>query len=109
MYSSALSSKTATQPLGRGKRKVKTPTGGNGTVLQVSQADRPISRLIGDATEPVIQPDQLLAYPANPATVGKPGDSEWILCAGTSAKTAAPSCRGRRGGPVKALTCGGTC
>ena len=62
--------------------------------LQVSQPDRPVARLIDDATETVNQPYLCLACTFDPTTVGTPGTSARIVCAGTSARTAVPSCHG---------------
>ena len=65
--------------------------------LHVSQADGDVDRLIGAATAPNIKPAQSLARPAKPVTVKTPGARARTVCASASAKTAAPSCRGRQG------------
>ena len=50
--------------------------------LQVSQAYWPVSRFIGAATAPGIQPDQRLACQDKPANSRTPGASAWTACTG---------------------------
>ena len=59
-------------------------------ILQVSQMDGSVTRLIGTATAPSTQPSRRLDPLRIPATVRTPGASALIVCAGASARTAAP-------------------
>ena len=61
-------------------------------MLQVSIVKAPVVRLISAAVATGTQPAQTHALPAE-----TPGASAHIACAGNSAETAEPSCRGHRG------------
>ena len=65
-------------------------------ILQVSRLDGRVAMLIEAATAPDTQPAQSLSCPPAPDIVRTPGSSARIGCAGASARTARPSCRGRR-------------
>ena len=91
------SSKTAAYPLGGEKGIPKTLREVPVYILQVSLLEYPVGRLIGAAAAPINQTNQHLAPPATPLSVGTPGASARVSCAGASTKTVEASCRGRQG------------